>query len=274
MKLSLVLILVCIINITQISAQTPQLCNGFAELCSKSYSEISYATTHNAYAFVKSIAANQIFDISTQLKDGIRAFMLDGNTKTTANDSIELCHGQCGFLDSGPAVDTLKIFTQFLQTNPNEVITIFWENIGKHSASQYQQIYSDSGLLQYAHTQTDNNNNWPTLSEMIQSGKKVVNFIDSGAEPSVPWLMSEYNFVFEIPFQNSDLNGWMCTFDRPKEQRPMYVLNHFLSGSGTGGVIQVSLPQPDKANISNGINLENHAKKKNVSKHLKQSQIS
>jgi len=163
------------------------------------------------------------------------------------------------FLDSGPAVDTLKIFTQFLQSNPNEVLTIFWENIGKHSASQYQQIYSDSGLLQYAHIQTDNNN-WPTLSEMIQSGKKVVNFIDSGADPSVPWLMSEYNLVFETPFQNSDLNRWMCTFDRPKEQRPMYVLNHFLSGSGSGGVIQVSLPQPDKANISNGINLENHAK--------------
>nr|CAG8493953.1 5986_t:CDS:2 [Entrophospora candida] len=252
-----VIILVCI---TQISAQ---VCNGYAELCSKLYSDVAHVTTHNAYAFMSpSLAANQIYDISTQLKDGVRAFMLDGNTKTpdTQNGPIELCHNNCNFLDAGLAVDTLKIYTQFLQSNPNEVITIFWENIGKHTASEYQQIYDAAGLTQFAHTQKAGDA-WPTLNQMIQNGKRIVNFIDVGASPSVPWLMSEYDYVFETPFENTALDGWVCTVDRPKDQvRPMYVLNHFLSGTLTINGIKTSLPQPNSANITNGKNLETHAK--------------
>lgn len=163
-------------------------------------------------------------------------------------------------MDAGLAVDTLKLYTQFLQKNPNEVITIFWENIGKHTPSEFQQVYDAAGLTQFSHTQKADDA-WPTLNQMIQSGKRAVSFVDVGASPSVPWLMSEYDLVFETPFDNTLPNGWVCTIDRPKDQvRPMYVLNHFLSGSLTLNGVQTSLPQPNSANITNGKNLEDHAK--------------
>jgi hypothetical protein len=73
--------------------------------------------------------------------------------------------------------------------------------------------------------------------------------------------MNEYDFAFETPFQNTDLNGWVCTVDRPRDQpRPIYVLNHFLSGKSSISGIQASLPQPNSANVTNGKNLETHAK--------------
>lgn len=88
---------------SMVLAQT-QLCNGYAALCAKPYSEVSYATTHNAYAYTPpgALAANQVNDIPTQLKDGIRAFMLDAyKLPSGATNDIELCHTSCTFSNGG-----------------------------------------------------------------------------------------------------------------------------------------------------------------------------
>ncbi|KAF9150818.1 hypothetical protein DFQ26_001453, partial [Actinomortierella ambigua] len=71
-----------------------QACNGYPELCSKPYNQVTYATTHNAYALYAlcTISGNQDNNIPTQLKDGIRAFMLDAYKAPSPSD-IELCHG-------------------------------------------------------------------------------------------------------------------------------------------------------------------------------------
>jgi hypothetical protein len=79
-----------------VSAQ--QLCNGYQELCAKTFDQVAYATTHNAYAYTPpgALAVNQNNNITTQLKDGIRAFMLDAyNVPSGATNDIELCHSAC-----------------------------------------------------------------------------------------------------------------------------------------------------------------------------------
>ncbi|RIA88590.1 PLC-like phosphodiesterase, partial [Glomus cerebriforme] len=239
-------------------------CNGYTELCDKKYSDVAYATTHNAYAVGKSIAANQFYDIPTQLKDGIRGFMLDALYPANSTTEVHLCHHSCDLLDHGPAKDTLSQFVTWLDSNPNEVVTIFWENAGKVPAATFNDFYTQSGFVKYAHFQ-EAGKDWPTLNDMIGSGKRAVNFVDTGADPSVQWLMPEYDYVFETPFQNQDLNGFTCTVDRPKNQvRPMYVLNHFLYGVlsstlSTGGD-PIDFPQPQEANVTNSANLANHAK--------------
>ncbi|CAG8578798.1 16150_t:CDS:2 [Racocetra fulgida] len=85
--------------------------------------------THNSYAFGNAIAANQHYNISTQLKDGVRVFLLAvlKNPDPTKSD-IELCHTSCELLDAGTAADTLQNIATFLQNNPNDIITIFWRN--------------------------------------------------------------------------------------------------------------------------------------------------
>ena len=75
--------------------------------------------------------------------------------------------------------------------NPNEVITIFWENADKVPPATYNQFYTQAGLVNFSHVQEPGNSTWPSLTAMIQSGKRVVNFVDTGADPTtVPWYIT------------------------------------------------------------------------------------
>ena len=71
--------------------------------------------------------------------------------------------------------------------NPNEVITIIWENAGNLDANTYNTAYQQAGLDKFAYTQPTGQQQWPSLSELISKGKTLINFIDTGASPSVPW---------------------------------------------------------------------------------------
>ncbi|GJJ77768.1 hypothetical protein EMPS_10127 [Entomortierella parvispora] len=254
-----VLLTVCTV-LPQTGAQ--QLCNGYAELCAKPYSQVSYATAHNAYAFAprNGIATNQDNNIQIQLKDGIRAFMLDAYNVPSGNpNDIELCHTSCSLLDGGPLSKTLALFKAFMDANPNEVITILWENAQNLTPTHFQTVYNASGLVPYSYAQAKGNTTWPTLAQMIASGKKLVSYLDTGADASVPWLMAEYDFIFETPWNLVKGGGYPCTVDRPKDQRKqMYVLNHFIYGDFKLGNTTVSIPQKGSANQTNGPDLTSH----------------
>lgn len=53
-----------------------QPCNGYPELCTRKYSNITMVAAHNS-PFIKpgNVAANQVLDVTTQLNDGIRMCM-------------------------------------------------------------------------------------------------------------------------------------------------------------------------------------------------------
>ncbi|KAF9360917.1 hypothetical protein BGX34_007415 [Mortierella sp. NVP85] len=240
-------------------SEAQQLCNGYAALCAKTYDKVVYPTAHNAYAHPppEGLATNQDNDIPTQLKDGIRGLMLDAYPASNPTDVIELCHGSCKLFNGGPLADTLGAIKTFLDANPNEVITILWENAGKLTPAQFESVYKTAGVSDYLYTQPSGTTAWPTLAEMISSGKRLVNFVDSGADASVPWLMAEYDFIFETPWLIQKGAEYPCTVDRPKDDRKqMYVLNHFISRSLGDNT---DVPQPGAAPQTNGADLVNHA---------------
>lgn len=175
-------------SISLVSGQ--QQCNGYSEFCSKPYNELTYVLTHNSYAYSANPASTQLCAISSQLADGVRALKLSAvKPENSTSSSMHLCHTSCSILDAGPATDTLSKIASWLKDNPDEVLSIFW-NIPNQDfdASDFQSPYQSSGLLEYAHVQQANNYTWPTLGEMISSGKRLVNYIESGADQaSVPW---------------------------------------------------------------------------------------
>ncbi|KAF9906881.1 hypothetical protein BX616_000588 [Lobosporangium transversale] len=253
---------VLLVSTLVVRSEAQQLCNGYAELCGKTYDKVAYATTHNAYAYTPpgSLATNQDNDIPTQLKDGIRAFMLDGypTTPNSPND-IQLCHTSCDMLNAGPLSKVLGQIKTFMDENPNEVITILWENAGNLKPAQFRAAYTAAGMDKYSHAQTAGTTAWPTLAQMISSGKRLVTFLDKGADASVPWLMAEYNFIFETPWHVTKDSPYPCTIDRPKDQRKqMYVLNHFIYGQFELGGESISIPQPGAANQTNSADLTSH----------------
>jgi hypothetical protein len=147
---------------------------------------------HNAYGYVANPAANQLCPVNTQLDDGVRGLKLSAlsltNTTGTAADSISLCHTSCNILNAGLAKDTLTLVTTWLKNNPNEVITIMWNNLGGFTPAAFKAAYDAAGLTDYCYTHASGSYTWPTLSDMISSGKRVVNFVDTGADTTtVDW---------------------------------------------------------------------------------------
>ncbi|KAG0735464.1 hypothetical protein G6F23_011574 [Rhizopus arrhizus] len=243
-----------------VAVKAQQVCNGYSEYCNKPYNSLTHVLTHNAYGYVANPASNQQCPVTTQLADGVRglklsAVSLNNSTSNATADSIHLCHTSCNILNAGPAVDTLTTLTEWVKNNPNEVLTIMWNNLDSFSAQAFQAAYNASGILDYSYQQTSGNHTWPTLAEMIASGKRVVNFADSSYQSQLPWLLNEFDYVFETPYDNRNESSFSCTIDRPQSPsnptEMMYVMNHFLYGTLQLGSLSIEIPQKGSANVTN-----------------------
>ena len=65
-------------------------CNGSPALCSRRLNEVAFAATHNSYAAAEEpgwFFANQRYGIERQLRDGIRAFLIDAHYGVRDDDS-------------------------------------------------------------------------------------------------------------------------------------------------------------------------------------------
>ena len=91
---------------------------------------------------------------------------------------------------------------------------------------------------------------------MISSGKRVVIFLDAGANPAtVNYILPEFTYMWETPFDQTDPT-FPCTVDRPaaiKGQFPtgrLSVINHFLDTQLTEGVL---IPDVPALNVTNAV---------------------
>lgn len=222
------------------------VCNGHAELCSRSYGNISYVGAHNSYSVAEgSIAANQNFDVTTQLQNGIRMLQNQGHDQDGA---IHLCHSSCLLLDAGTLQNYLQDVKNWLDENPNEVITILWVNQGNIPVTQWAEAYTATGMDALSYTPTTTpvpQANWPTLTELISSGKRVVTFMDYGADySSVPYILDHFTHFWENPYDQTDPT-FPCTIDRGSADTGMYMINHYLDKNMTFFGSQI--PVPDTA---------------------------
>ena len=211
-------------------AQT--LCNGHAELCSRSYSNITSIGTHDS-AFVGELPQdNQDVSLEAQLDAGIR--FLQAQTHKNLLGTLQLCHTSCFEEDAGDLETYLSTVKSWLDANPNEVLTILLVNGDNVPVSMFDDAYTSSGLKSYAYTPPTSPlaiDAWPTLQEMITAGTRLVAFLDAGANPSVPYILDEFTYFFETPYDTTDPSFPECTLDRPPGATPdgrMYIVNHFL----------------------------------------------
>ncbi|ORZ03076.1 PLC-like phosphodiesterase, partial [Syncephalastrum racemosum] len=235
----------------------PSACNGHAELCDRTYNNVTYLVTHNAYATDSNIAANQDRSILEQLDDGVRGLKL---TAIVKDDSLHLCHTHCSILDAGPVVDTLDTIAGWLKSHPSEVVTLMWNN-GETAA--IAKAYQNSAIFPMVYSLPQDTQAWPTLRDMISRNTRVVSFVDNWSD--VPYLIDEFAHVFETPYDTTNPDQFLCTIDRPENpEHPnemMYLVNHFLYGViQLGKDHQIEVPQKDKAASTNHERLEAHLK--------------
>ncbi|GAA5970538.1 hypothetical protein JCM11641_007345 [Rhodosporidiobolus odoratus] len=237
---------------TAASAQTA--CNGYAELCDRKYSEVSIIGAHNSYGVsAGSIAANQNYTVETQLNNGIRMLQVQGHMN---GDALHLCHTSCFLLDAGTFTSYLSTVKTWLDANPNEVITILAVNTDGVAPSVWAQSYTDAGLSNYVYTPSSvpiAYDAWPTLSELISAGTRVVSFLAQNADvSSVPYLLDEFTHVWETPYDETN-DAFPCTVDRVtgSAENKMYLMNHYLDHNTTLFGQTVPVPATDELEQTN-----------------------
>lgn len=229
------------------------VCNGHAELCSKSYGNVSFVGAHDSYAIGTDLGANQDQSVTQQLNDGVRLLQVQAHMQ---NNGVKLCHTNCVIHDGGFAVDYLKTVKSWLDQNPNEVLTILIVNSDNLPPTQWQSIYQAANLesISFAPTKSPLTfQDWPTLGEMIDSGKRVVTFLDNQADfTQVPYIIDEFTNVWETPFDVIE-NSFPCSVNRtngdPASQ--LMLINHYLDRVLNVAGFSIPTPDRDSLNITN-----------------------
>jgi len=92
--------------VSALSIERSITCNGHTELCARSYSNVTFVGAHDSYAVgSNNVAANQDFNVTQQLNDGIRMLQ---NQVHLQPDGLHLCHTICPLYDGGLLVNYLK----------------------------------------------------------------------------------------------------------------------------------------------------------------------
>ncbi|KAJ7675387.1 PLC-like phosphodiesterase [Mycena rosella] len=228
-------------------------CNGHSELCDKSYGNVSYVGAHDSYAVgTNNIAANQDYDVTQQLNDGVRLLQMQAHNSSGV---IQLCHTTCLLLNGGTLEAYLTKVKTWMDANTGDVVTLLIVNIDNLAASNFGTVFAQVGLdkLSFApSTSPLAATAWPTLGSMIDAGTRLVSFLDNGADPtSVPYLIDEFTNVWETPFDVTD-PSFDCSVNRTKgdSSTQMYLINHFLDTIVFGGT---PAPNIGAANVTNAV---------------------
>ncbi|KAF8829668.1 hypothetical protein HHX47_DHR2000233 [Lentinula edodes] len=264
MRLSVLFALFTIYGALGVSLPTKRatICNGHAELCTRPYGNTTFLGSHDSYAFSSdplALARDQEVDIPTQLGLGVRFLQAEGHL----NDGVlHFCHTSCLLFDGGTVVDYLTTVKTWLDANPNEVLTLLFTNSdGLSIPDVWAPTFVAAGIDTVSYVPPTNpmtRSDWPTLGEMIDSGKRVITFMDAGADGTdgapVDYILPEFTMLWEPPFDSTE-PSFPCSVDRIAGPLStvdhLNMLNHNLDINVFDTGVLVS--DPEDASTTNGV---------------------
>lgn len=185
------------------------------------------------------------------------------------NNSIYSCHTSCDLLNAGTLQSGFETLVSWLEDNPYDVVTWLIVNSDFVDVEEYVAPIENSGLRQYLYEPAyvpQHRDQWPTLGEMILSGKRVVIFMDYKADQSkVPYVLAEFGHIWETPFSPTN-RSFPCTQQRPPglnqtmaRDEYMYLANHNLNVAvdisaitGSSSDQQILIPNTAYISTTNG----------------------
>lgn len=208
-------------------------CNGAPALCARRFDQVSYPTSHNAFATWErfTLFFNQWDDMEAQLAHGIRGLMLDAWTfdadgnGTIAPGETFLCHADCAWARR-PLDEGLAVIRDFLAAHPGQIVTLIFESYV--APADVAAAFDRVALTPYAlaHAPGDP---WPTLGEMVESGKRLVVLSDRTGAGSPPWYVNVWTVAFETHFTAATRADFSCSPNRGSPSNGLFILNHFLT---------------------------------------------
>jgi hypothetical protein len=143
-------------------------------------------------------------------------------------EALFMCHGLC---ETGATSfdDTLRDLRVWLNTHPDEVLTIFVED--HVDAVDVGASVEAAGLADYVYTPVKGQP-FATLGAMIRSGRRLVVMLEDGDGRPVgyPWLVNGFEFVQETPYDFPTVESFSCAENRGDADAPLFQINHWLAG--------------------------------------------
>lgn len=205
------------LSVSAAPTKRASVCNGHAELCNRGYGNVTFLSSHDSFAIstdIFALARTQEVDLPGQLNLGVR--MLQAQSHMDGND-FKFCHTSCTLFDGGLVVDYLKTVKTWLDSNPNEVLTFLFTNPeGLSLTDIWKPAFDEAGITDLAYvppTIPMKRGDWPTLGQFIDSGKRVIVFLDAGVDNSVDFILSEFTMLWEPPFSVTD-KTFPCSVNR------------------------------------------------------------
>jgi hypothetical protein len=151
---------------------------------------------------------------------------------------LYFCHGFCelGAYPVGPALREIR---DFIVIHPEEVIIIIVEDTvtPKDLASEFEK----AGFASLIYTGNPSRP-WPTLRQLIESGRRVLVFTESGRS-GVPWLLPAFETFRETPYSFRKIEDFSCRANRGGDVGSLLQINHWIDTTPT--------PKPSNAAIVN-----------------------
>jgi hypothetical protein len=145
-------------------------------------------------------------------------------------EALYLCHGLCE-LGASRLDEQLGTVRGWLDTHPDEVLTLIVEN--HVPAAQVGAALVAAGLADRAAVPPAPGASWPTLRQMITSGRRLYVIAEQGdGGAAYPWLANAYQrLVQETPYTAPILADLAtCVPNRGRADAPLLLMNHWLSG--------------------------------------------
>lgn len=245
-------------------------CHGSLELCDRPLDDIVFAGTHNAMGAAE--VANWMFPnhrvgIPSQLRDGIRAFMLDVMSGSPAGDDVktDLDDGQAIRAKLEPTLGAegfdaaLRIRERLLGVDETKkdlylchgfcelgylrlvpALVQFRDflvlNPGEVIILIFEdtappnlvaEAFAESGLLDLVYRGSVEPP-WPTLGEMVKSNQRVLVLAENDSA-GVPWYHQAFEVCQETPYHFSSPEEFSCEPNRGGTAGSLMLMNHWVT---------------------------------------------
>lgn len=171
-------LLLATIQVSALPTAQDLICNGHPEYCDRRYSELSFVGAHNSPFVGPLLQHNQDISVTEQLDFGIR--FLQGQTHKNDDGVFSMCHTSCILEDAGSVSSYLQTVKTWLDSHPNEVVTLLITNGDGLDIKEFDDAFNAvNGIKDYTFAPKSKLalGDWPTLRELITTGKRLIVFV-------------------------------------------------------------------------------------------------
>lgn len=149
---------------------------------------------------------------------------------TLGPERVYLCHTLCelGATELQPQLAGVK---QWLDQHPREVVTFFIQDAT--TPADTAEAFARAGLADLAYVHQPGAE-WPTLQEMIESGRRVLVLMENeGGGAQYPYLHQGFELAQDTGYTYQSVTDFDCAPNRGPAGADLFLVNHWLSSFRT-----------------------------------------